>query len=190
MVNPLGGVTHTKYDQFGRVTETDYPVTSVAPKETWQYDAAGNVIAHTARDGGTTNTVYDARNRPLTVTAPAATSGASRGVTITVYNDNSQPISVIDPTGAQVKHTYNVLGEVLTTDQVERYPTHSDNYVSNTYDQFGDLIKTVRHRRQRHVLPRHLLHLRQRRRGPHRAAARTRHHPLQLRQLGAHHQGR
>ncbi|GAA3779369.1 hypothetical protein GCM10022225_79430 [Plantactinospora mayteni] len=160
--NTFGELTHVKdaaarvtvqhYDNRGRRTKVTHPtymppgaVEAIVPTESWAYDTAGNVTAYTDRYGQTTDYVFDARNRAVRVTEPAASAGAARGVTRYVYDDGGNLLSSIDPAGAQVLRTYDVLGQARTVTQVVRNGTATPHRYTTSYEynQFGQVTKVA-----------------------------------------------
>ncbi|MFD7414440.1 RHS repeat-associated core domain-containing protein [Kitasatospora purpeofusca] len=145
-----GQVTRTVFDNRGRRVEIVHPTstepngTVVTPREKWAYDNNDNVVARTDLLGQTTDITYDGRNRPVKVTAPAATAGGARGVTRYAWNDGGKLLSEIGPTGAQTLRTYDETGRVSTLVTVERYvhgPGGAQQFTTSyRYDPFGDLL--------------------------------------------------
>ncbi|MFF2901985.1 DUF6531 domain-containing protein [Streptomyces sp. NPDC057966] len=81
-----GNTTSMTYDSAGRMLTRSAP-TALGYKESWTYDAAGNITSHT--DGRTNKTTY-------------------------TYNTSNQLITTTDPTGGKAGYTYTTLGAVAT----------------------------------------------------------------------------
>lgn len=146
-----GDVTHTGFDARGRRVRVDHPSstepdgTVVKPFEKWTYDGNGNVLVHTGRLGETSTTVYDARNRPLTVTTSAAVSGGPQGVTHYTWDDGGHLIASVSPAGTMRYYSYDLMGRMTDSTLTERYVDdgsgEASDYVSAyRWDQFGDLL--------------------------------------------------
>jgi RHS repeat-associated protein len=121
------------YDYMGRKTSVTYPPDSggVQQTEAWHYDTSGRADTFTNRSGSIQTTVYDALNRPASVTwndsgtTPSVSFGydvASRTTSITnanatisrtYFDDNLQhteTTTYADSTARTVTHTYNADG--------------------------------------------------------------------------------
>ncbi|MFC4030754.1 DUF6531 domain-containing protein [Streptomyces polygonati] len=147
-----GKVTHTAYDSRSRKVEVDYPTstepngTVVSPVEKWTYDGNGNVLTHVDRLGQTTNTTYDNRNRPLQVTAPAATAGGSRGTTTLTWDDDGNLGYEASPAGTLHWYHYDAMGRLTFSELTERFVDdgtgEASTYVTQYgYDEYGDPVR-------------------------------------------------
>ncbi|HEU4889872.1 MAG TPA: RHS repeat-associated core domain-containing protein [Thermoanaerobaculia bacterium] len=121
-----GNVTRSSYDDFGRLTRQESPVTGTTTNE---YDPAGNLLSATDARGATTSYTFDATGRTLTSTSTLG--GTSESVTYT-YDDDTPGIygagrvtSMTDPSGS-TSYAYDrrgllrremktILGDTYTT---------------------------------------------------------------------------
>ncbi|WP_301549369.1 DUF6531 domain-containing protein [Planomonospora parontospora] len=142
-----GRVSVSTFDKSGRLTSTVMPPyalpggSTLTPKTSYAYDAAGRTTAVTDPRGYVTSTEYDALGNPVRVTLPSA-SGSS-GVSISEYDLLGEQLASVDPTGARTEVTYDDLGRQITQTQIERKPTTTALTTTFTYDTAGNLIKTV-----------------------------------------------
>jgi len=126
--------TYYEYDGAGRRTAVIYG--STGGRVDFEYDAAGNRVAMTDTTGVTTY-VYDALNRPLTVTspltgvvgyrydavgnrtrllypAPSAGSGQGGKVVTYTYDAANHLASVVDWAGQTTTYGYDAAGRLVT----------------------------------------------------------------------------
>ena len=110
-----------EYDDFDRLAKLRFPVatkganqSSNSDFEAYDYDAVGNRIELTKRDGSIITYSYDALNRVRVKTVPTSVSGAA---------------------GYTVYHRYDEQG-LLTQ---ARFTSDSGQGITNTYDGFGRL---------------------------------------------------
>ncbi|MFB7273869.1 polymorphic toxin-type HINT domain-containing protein [Streptomyces sp. NPDC056244] len=145
-----GKVTVHRFDNRGRRVGTTYPAYTppgasepVVPTEEWRYDTSGNTTAYTDRLRRTTDYTYDARNRLIRITRPAAEAGAERGVIRMVYDDGGRLLSTVDATGAQELRGYDALGQVTSVTQVVRDGAAAPKRYTTTYayNQFGQVTQ-------------------------------------------------
>ncbi|MER6175589.1 RHS repeat-associated core domain-containing protein [Streptosporangium sp. NPDC001681] len=155
--NSVGLATHTvdaegrtltsTFDKAGRLTSAVAPSytppggSSVIPKVSFDYDAAGRQIKVTDPRNYVTSTVYDALGRPVKVTEPGP-SGPG-GTRVAEYDLLGEQLAAIDPTGARTEATYDDLGRKITQTQIERRPTTAAHTTALTYDTAGNLTKSV-----------------------------------------------
>lgn len=142
--------TTTSYDRLGRRVAVAHPgydppgsPAPISPTETFSYDPVGNLIATVDRRGQTTNLGYDALNRPVSRTNPAAATGAARGVETKRYNDASQLIRQQNEIGAVTEASYDMLGRARTSTAKVRGGSGVDSFTTTLdYDGAGNVIWT------------------------------------------------
>jgi RHS repeat-associated protein len=122
------------YDSMGRKTSLTYPPDSgnVQRSESWHYDTAGRVDTFTNRAGNVQTTVYDALNRPTSV----SWNDAGLTPTVTYGYDIASRTTSITNANAIIARTYfndNLLNTETTTyaDNVARTVTYSFNADAN-----------------------------------------------------------
>ena len=152
-INPLENRWDFTYDARNRkITEQQPAVANgpggalTRPLITTTYDLVGNVIALTDARGNTTNTTYDAANRPIQVQAPAVTlpeGGTARPTTSTVYDLAGNATRVTDPNGHVVINTYDALNRLWTTRDA------ANILVTNEYDAAGNRTAVIDGKSQR-----------------------------------------
>ena len=120
VIDANGNRAELRYDGFDRQNRWVFPSKTVpgtvneADYEAYTYDAAGNRLSSTKRDGVTITYQYDALDRVTHKTVPASTTGAN---------------------GYLVRYAYDISG--LQTEA--RFDTLTGPGVSNRYDGFGRL---------------------------------------------------
>lgn len=146
--DPLDGVVTQAYDAFGRplagtqrksATET---ITTPAPV----YDANDNVTVSTAPNGAVSTATYDATDQVKKSTMPKDTATGPERASVYTYDTVGNLLTTVEPKG--------VATTADATDFVTRYGydaiyqqtsvTNADgDVISYTYDEVGNLVKTV-----------------------------------------------
>ena len=147
-LDPLGNVSRAEYDKLGRVVKGIAPgyiapgaSETIIPVTETRYDPVGNVIETIDPDGSSTRLSYDQLNRLAVQDMPGRTND-ERALTRYAYTWTGEVLSVVGPTGARSESTYDDLDRVVSTTQVERFPT-VDNFTSRlTYDDAGNVLQT------------------------------------------------
>ncbi|WP_386190485.1 RHS repeat-associated core domain-containing protein [Streptosporangium jomthongense] len=155
--NTAGEVTHSvdaegraitsAFDKAGRLTSITSPSytppggSAVTPTASVVYDAAGHRTQTTDPRGYVTKTDYDALGRPVRQTDPGP-SGPG-GVWVLEYDLLGEQLAMVSPTGARGEATYDDLGRKITQTQIERVPTTASYTTKLTYDNAGNLTKSV-----------------------------------------------
>ncbi|MEU1731730.1 LamG-like jellyroll fold domain-containing protein [Streptosporangium sp. NPDC020145] len=155
--NTAGEVTHSvdaegrtvtsAFDKAGRLTSTTSPSytppggSAVTPTVSFVYDAAGRRTQATDPRGYVTKTDYDALGRPVRQTDPGP-SGPG-GVWVSEFDLLGEQLATVSPTGARGEATYDDLGRKITQTQIERVPTTASYTTKLTYDNAGNLTKSV-----------------------------------------------
>jgi RHS repeat-associated protein len=117
--------TYFDYDAYHRLVSTTYPDQSTATKT---YDAEGNLISETDRNGNITTYTYDALNRLIQTIYADASS------TQTEYDAIGRVIAEIDENNNRTEHGYDAAGRrIITRDAL-------GNETVFTYDANGNLI--------------------------------------------------
>jgi RHS repeat-associated protein len=129
VVDPNSGSTTFVYDGFGDVIQRISPDTG---KTVYRYDLAGNLTQKVDATGATTNTTYDALNRPLTTTYPA---DAAENVAFT-YDQAGHGFGIGRLTSATdaagtLSRAYDERGNMLTEKRVHGAATLLTSF---TYD--------------------------------------------------------
>jgi len=119
------GQTYFDYDAYHRLVNTTYPDQSVATKE---YDAEGNLISETDRNGNITNYTYDALNRLI------QTDYADGSHTQSEYDVLGRVVAEIDENGNRTEHEYDATGRRTLTRNALGFET------TFAYDANGNLI--------------------------------------------------
>jgi RHS repeat-associated protein len=115
VIDPLGGVTRSEHDQYGRLVSRTDPLDRTT---SWAYDAAGNLTAITRPDGSRATAVYNELNLPVMVTEPGGATwqqeydevgnlvrdtGPDGAVTVYSWDDRRHLAAVTDPLGARTR---------------------------------------------------------------------------------------
>ncbi|RMH38510.1 MAG: hypothetical protein D6689_19430 [Deltaproteobacteria bacterium] len=136
---------------IGRALET--AVTAIAwpdgTTETYEYDAAGNVVARVDRGGGTTTWTYDDRGLRTSTTTPLG------GTWTFTYDASGNLTAIADPDGRTVSYGYDALDRPTTTtypngatesrtydarDRVVSFTDSRGGVTAYGYDAAGDLV--------------------------------------------------
>jgi RHS repeat-associated protein len=115
VIDPLGSVTRTEHDQYGRpVSRTD----PLGRTTSWAYDASGNLAAITRPDGSRATAFYNETNLPVMVTEPGGATwrqeydsagnlvrgtGPDGAVTVYSWDSRGHLAAVTDPLGASTR---------------------------------------------------------------------------------------
>jgi len=117
-----GHLSAYRYDGAGRLTQASDPLTGTVQ---YQYDAVGDAVGNTVAitTGDTSGTisavetrVYDARNRVATDTVSSLSTGVPALVSVTWYDRAGNVAQVVAPAGDAALHTYDLAGELLSTE--------------------------------------------------------------------------
>jgi YD repeat-containing protein len=138
--DPLGVVTHTFYDPFGRVGWVTVAYnTADAVTTAYSYDTDGQVLAETVASGATeastTQRAYDSLGRLSSVTTAYGTPDAE--TTSYTYDNDGRVLTTTDATGAVTTNTYNAFGEVTSV----KDPNQNTGYFY--YDKRGQQTLAV-----------------------------------------------
>lgn len=141
-------ITTLTYDlTYNLIKTITYPDETV---DTFEYDAGGNLLKVTGRDGGITTYMYNSPN--FKVTNPLGQ------MTTFVFNNNGYIISKTTPDGKITTYAYDLIGNCtsvtepnnLTTtyeydacDQLTKKTDPNQNITTYTYDGNGNLTKIV-----------------------------------------------
>jgi RHS repeat-associated protein len=148
--DPLGNISHTKYDRMGRVVEVDGPgyaapggpSTAQSPVKKTTYDALGNIATVTDARQHVTSYTYDRLNRLVKTDAPGPTD-SDRMITTRTYTRSGRLLSTTGPTGIRTEATYDDLDRQVTSTAFERKPVARTLTTTVTYNDAGDPIKTT-----------------------------------------------
>lgn len=120
------------YDDLDRLTSQDMvhrPGTTNPAQQTYQYDAAGNVIQTTNFNGWNITYTYDALNRVLTESANGVTK-ATYTYDQGLYGKGHLTSAVYD-NGDSVSYVYDILGRLKTQTSVIKGTSYALNYQYN-----------------------------------------------------------
>jgi RHS repeat-associated protein len=153
-INELTQTTTYQYDPLGRLTHTNEPLGAIT---VYSYDIHGNQTSLTDAEGRTTSFTYDDFGNRLSRTAP------DTGTTGYRYDIVGNLIGTTDNNGTVTSYRYDVLnrvteisypgsGELITYTYdagsfgIGRLSSVTDQAGSTSYryDQFGDIVETVR----------------------------------------------
>lgn len=159
MINPLGNVVQTEYDEAGNVsaqidalgrrTEHSYDsrgqrVQTMYPDGTrirMSYDPAGNMISEIDEMGRVRTYEYDELNRQIAVVHP---DGAREEE---VLSEGGQTIATIDANGNRTDFTYDAAGRQIATIAPEvvdaRVGSLTRPIVTQSYDPTGRVISNI-----------------------------------------------
>jgi len=145
-VDAEGRTTTKAFDRLGRVTSvtgaayTPPGGSTLSPKTSYAYDAAGRVIRYTDARGSVWNTEYDALDNRVRVTEPGP-NGQPGGQWTYEYDTAGELLASVNPLGARTQATYDGLGRQITATIVERKPTLKTLITRMEYDKSGNKIK-------------------------------------------------
>ncbi|MEU4835245.1 RHS repeat-associated core domain-containing protein [Streptosporangium sp. NPDC023615] len=145
-VDAEGRTTTSVFDKAGRLTSTTgAPYTppggsTITPKVSIGYDAAGRQTTVTDPRDHITSTVYDVLGRPVKIIQPGP-SGPG-GAWVSEYDLLGEQRALIDPTGARNEATYDDLGRQITQTWIERNPAAA-HVTKLAYDAAGNLTKRI-----------------------------------------------
>jgi len=125
VIDESGAVTTFEYDVFRHVATTD----ALGKQSSFEYDAAGNVVKATNRNGGTSHYHYDSMGRVVKEIDPDGNP------TSYTYDAMGNPLSYTDGMGRTTSYTYNALGQELTVKDA------SNAVTQYRYDANGQLVK-------------------------------------------------
>ncbi len=115
---------------------------AMTPTTTYAYDAAGQLIKTTNPQGFSTTFDYDQLGHQVRINN-LAPEGKQSAHTVVDYDLVGEKLAVIDPTGARSEQTYDDLGRVITSTQVERSPAPAAFTTRLEYNDGGRLIRQV-----------------------------------------------
>ncbi|MFI9589775.1 DNA/RNA non-specific endonuclease [Nonomuraea sp. NPDC052265] len=148
-VDAEGKTSTTSYNKSGRIASQTMPAytppggTTVTPQTAFAYDSGGRLHSVTNTRGHATTYEYDALGNRVRVTDPPAGPGKPAGQWVSEYDLAGEELAVIDPTGARIQATYDDLGRQITHTEIERKPATAAYITRMTYNDAGDLTKTV-----------------------------------------------
>jgi RHS repeat-associated protein len=147
--NQLGRITTMEHDKIGRLVRVIAPsylapgaMQPIQPVALTEYDGNGNAVEVTDARGNLTRTGYDQLNRVVSTDAPAS-SDSERAVWSYTYTRTGQPLSRTGPLGARIEATYDDLDRQVTATELERRPAAATYTTVTTYDDAGNVTKTV-----------------------------------------------
>jgi RHS repeat-associated protein len=137
-VDARGSITKYGYDQLGRMTVRDEPVSTNSERAVWRYEytRTGEALAVTDPTGGRTESTYDDLDRKLTATQVERRPTLDRMTTQYSYDDAGNLTEVTSPTGAKSVLSYDAVGELT------RSTDASGVAVQYGYDQAGRQVRT------------------------------------------------
>lgn len=109
---------YLNYDSYGYARTIKYPSVTVnevpvRPTDEFVFDARGNLLDHTDRNGATTSTSYNERRQPRVTTLPAV-DGVSHTTEI-VYDSAGNPSQIRDAKGNWTTTEISQTGKTLST---------------------------------------------------------------------------
>jgi RHS repeat-associated protein len=136
-VDPRGSAIRYGYDQLGRMTTRDEPVTTNSERAIWRYGytRTGEVLSVTDPTGGRTEATYDDLDRQVTATQVERRPVTDNLTTRYTYDDSGNLTNVVSPTGAASVYAYDAVGELI------RSTDPSGVAVLYGYDQAGRQIR-------------------------------------------------
>ncbi|MDX3657039.1 DNRLRE domain-containing protein [Streptomyces sp. ID05-26A] len=150
-VDVNGKTTRATFDKLGRLVDAFAPsytppgsTSAITPRLMHRdYDGAGNLAAVTDARGAVTRMKYDQMNRVVGVEHPdPVTPGASLGSSAYTYTRVGELLSVVNADGARAERTYDDLGRLVTSTQLERKPQAGTFTSRFKYSDSGDLLET------------------------------------------------
>ncbi|WP_431037738.1 DNRLRE domain-containing protein [Streptomyces sp. P6-2-1] len=143
--DPLGTLTHARYDQLGRQTSaTGAPYTApgastpVTPTTQYRYDALGNLVEATDPLDQVSRYTYDRLNRLTEREEPAGT-GTDRAHWTYTYTRTGEVLSATGPTGARAETTYDDLDRPVSQTEIARKPVQDAFTTHYAYDDAGNV---------------------------------------------------
>ena|GEM_PF-3740378 len=143
-VDPNGNTTQHAYDDQGREITITHPTytppggTAVTPTESRTYDKVGNLTGSKDRRDKWTYYTFDKLNRNVKTDAPG-TVAATRALSYTLFDEVGFTIKTIDPNGAVVTQTSDMMRRVRTRTQEIRQPTLRYATTTTDYDSVGNV---------------------------------------------------
>jgi RHS repeat-associated protein len=108
--DPLGNITKSKYDKFGRLIETILPNSGLTK---YDYNSAGEVISVIDPMGRATQFEYDSMGRRVKTILPRPDETSDNPVQETVYNEIGLVEFQIDPLDHASRFEYDEQGRVV-----------------------------------------------------------------------------
>jgi RHS repeat-associated protein len=140
ITDPLGRITDSDYDEFGRLISLTYAVgTSDEAKQEFEYDNAGNQIAIIDENGNRTEFEYDSLNRLVKITEPDPDGEGelTSPVTIYTYDSVGNLLTNTDANGNVSQNKYDSLDRLIETIDALNQKT------SLSYDSLGNLLSVI-----------------------------------------------
>jgi RHS repeat-associated protein len=145
ITNETANTTTYTRDTNNRVTRIDYPDGGF---ETFTYNSFGEILTHQLRTGGTETFTYDARGLKLEYRDPAHATG--NATARYAYDALDRVSDTTDAFGSNLgdpahttSHTYNQLGQILTTTKPIDPVDGQRHTVTNSYNADGTLASTT-----------------------------------------------
>jgi RHS repeat-associated protein len=143
VTDPLGRVTASTYDVYGRLAgrtlpDPDGSGPQARPVWSYGYDRLGRLLKVTDPAGGQALATYDDLNRQITETVTERTTGSTLFLTTELgYDEAGNPTSRTSPLGLTTTTDYNRAG------QPSRVTDPSGRFIQYTYDLAGRPVATV-----------------------------------------------
>ena len=131
------GTTSYTYDGLDRLTHVDYPANG--GYDSYDYDAASNLVGLTTDPGGTVSYGYDKANQLISVADP----GQSKPAAALAYTTDGLLHSTTYASGASVVNAYNALDQLQKVTDTYKTSTGAAGHLSYAYSYTGDLQNTV-----------------------------------------------
>jgi RHS repeat-associated protein len=152
-LDPLGRMTTSVFDHLNRlVIETSTDPDGLqgplpAPNTVYTYDSVGNVIRITDHLNRQTVTVYDAFNRPVSVTQPDPNPDDNLPApTVTMaYDSVGNRIRQTDANGNVTHYEFDALNRLVATTLPDRLPNDRMGRSVNrvVYDLLGNIVQSI-----------------------------------------------